>query len=180
MTIVIAAMSLVGILAALNLILTLGVIRRLREHTGQLNRLSPAEQGPLILSPGERPAEFRATTIDGREVTRAGLPSPALVGFFSPDCGPCKEWLPRFTEAAAASTGRTLAVVVAMSGAADAEVDAEVAGLRGVADVVVEEPDGPVQQAFLVRGWPAMCRLSETGTVLTSDNDEVVALPVGR
>lgn len=174
------AVAVVAALTMLNLLLTLGVIRRLREHT---ERLAAAELGPppeLILPAGERPAEFRAETVDGAEVTLASLATPALLGFFSPDCAPCREWIPRFVQAAAElPQGRAQALaVVARDGTGNGdEVSDDVAALRRVAQVVVEPANGPVSRAFAVRGWPALCRVGEDGIILTTDQQAAVAAP---
>lgn len=175
---VIAALALVGAVASLNLLLTLGVIRRLREHTVRLAAL-PAGGGPppeLMLPAGARPGDFRAETVDGAEVSLTSLAAPALVGFFSPGCEPCREWIPRFVQAAGElphGPAQALAVVV---GDATAMSD-ELARLRRVAQVVVEPFDGPVSRAFAVNGWPVLCRLGEDGTITTTDNHTALAAP---
>lgn len=173
------AVAVVAAVAVLNLLLTLGVIRRLREHTTRLAALPPDGLGPpsdLVLAVGERPAEFHAVTVEGDEVSLASLATPALLGFFSPDCPPCQEWIPRFVRAAGElPQGRkqALAVVVGnVTGAGD-----EVAQLRQVAQVVVEQLDGPVSRAFAVKGWPVLCRLGADGTITANDNDAALAAP---
>lgn len=176
-----AAVVAVAALAVLNLVLTLGVVRRLREHSQQLGRLAvgglsglggPGEE--LILPVGERPDEFTAHTVDGGEVSLASLRRPAMVGFFSPDCPPCTEWIPRFVAAASRSAREQALAVVVADGA---EAVADVARLRDVAAVVVEPVDGPVAKAFAVRGFPALCTLAEDGTVLANEAPAVVGSP---
>ncbi|MCA2213521.1 hypothetical protein [Jidongwangia harbinensis] len=168
------------LLTVFNLFLTLGVIRRLRNHTDQfteLGRLMPRPE-PMI-SAGKHPSPFTATTVDGLAVSEASLRTGGLVGFFSPTCGSCEEWVPRFVEAARALPGgpkAALAVVVADSPSAGAEM---VAKLRDVAMVVTEADRGPVVEAFEATGYPAMCRLGDDGAVITNRPVDVVAVPVG-
>lgn len=176
---VIAALLLVGVVTSLNLLLTLGVIRRLREHTARLAELpAGGELWPpeLVLPAGSQPGDFHAETVDGGEVSLGALARPALLGFFSPSCEPCREWIPRFVRAAGdLPHGRAQALAVVVGDAAEARD--EVAQLRQVAQVVVEPLDGPVSQAFAVKGWPVLCRLGEDGTITTTDNQAAIAAP---
>lgn len=162
-----AAVVLVGVLCTLDLLLTVGVVRRLRAHTEQLSKLSSGASGPMpdtLLPVGASPAEFAATTSDGEVVSQDSLVGGTLVGFFMPDCPPCKEQLPEFVRyAAELAQGRAqaLAVVVSEEGQAAKYVER----LEAVARVVVEPHDGPVADAFSVRGFPAMCLLDADGVV---------------
>ncbi|WP_203961337.1 TlpA family protein disulfide reductase [Actinocatenispora thailandica] len=173
-----AAIVLVGVIALLNLLLTLGLVRRLREHTDRLNRLSAgrvAGRPDPQLRIGDRPPEFEAATVDGRRLT--GRDAPLLVGFFARRCQPCKEWVPRFARAAGALPGgreRALAVVVGT----EEETADLVAQLRPAAMVVTEELDGPMGRSFGVAGYPTLYRLAEDGTVAATDPYEVVTSPV--
>jgi thiol-disulfide isomerase/thioredoxin len=165
------AILVVGSLCLLDLVLTLGVIRRLREHTERLSALSahpPSASLPdLMLPVGQAPADFETTTIDGDRVSRDLLGAPALVGFFAPGCGPCKERVPEFAAYAEAVSGAgqyTLAVVVGSG-----EDVRELAGGFGDASrVVVEAPGGPVSTAFGVHGFPALCALDDTGAIVAT------------
>jgi hypothetical protein len=170
------------LLTVLNLILTLGVLRRLREHAERLNELAAADTGQWrdpIIGPGSRPGPFNAVDVDGGRIGDAGLGgAEALVAFFSPDCGICKEWLPRFVDAATAlgDRRRALAVVVAPS-ATDPAAAEQVAALGDAATVVVENDKGPLAEAFQVSGYPAMVRLDEHGTVLANRLVDVAGVP---
>lgn len=183
MNVVVAGVVLVGVLVMLDLVLSFGLIRRLREHAARMEQLETTSglrraSADIIVGVGSRPAPFSATTIEGEEVSDDWFAGPALVGFFAPGCGPCKEWLPRFV-AAAESLSRDSVRVLAVLSTGDVDSAEEVATLREAAHVVVEEGTGPVHQAFSVHGWPAMCRLGDDGTVATTTNSEVVAVPVG-
>jgi thiol-disulfide isomerase/thioredoxin len=155
-----AAVIAVAALGLVNLLLTLAVIRRLRQHTELLlDRSEPVGDG--VVAVGERPAEFATVDIEGLPVPGDG---PRLVGFFSPQCKPCKETLPAFVEQAARypqGRSRVLAVVTG-DGPEVAEFTSD---LSRVAQVVVESLDGPVTRAFQVSGYPAWCVLDEHGVV---------------
>lgn len=159
----IAAVVLATALGLLNLVLTLAVLRRLREAAA---RERDAASG--VIGAGRTPGDFAATDTDGRGVGRADLTGRVLVGFFSTTCAACVEELPRFLTRAGDMAGgreRVLAVVHGDRPAAD-----EMARrLADVARVVVEDPDGPVGGAFDVRAFPSWCLLDdgvvrETGT----------------
>lgn len=168
-----AAIVVVGSLCVFDLVLSLGVVRRLREHTEVLNGLTqgrlpigaPADADAVQV--GETVGEFVATTVDDEPVLRELLVTPTLVGFFSPGCEPCATELPQFVERATAMSdgaGHALAVI-------DAETDREAIDyaerLRPVAQVVVQgHRDGALQAAFRVVGYPAFYLVGAGGTVL--------------
>jgi hypothetical protein len=180
-----AALILVGAICLLDLILTLGVIRRLREHTTHLETLlragagAPAASGlPAV---GGTVGEFAARTLDGEDLSRRSLSGETLVAFFSPGCKPCLEKLPGFLDHAARRIGgrRLVLAIVAGGDAAGAEM-AET--LSPVARVVVEDGyDGPVARAFGVREYPAFCLVDSEGTIVAAEGDVVrLALPADR
>ena len=166
MPLLIGGVVLAVALTLFNLVLTIGVIRRLREHTGLLSARGGATD--VMLDVGEIPGDFSAATTDGEHVSRDTLIGEQLVGFLSPGCGPCKEILPQFVERAAVA-GRANALAVVAPGAEDA--DGLVAQLEPVARVVVERDDDSVSRAFKVRGFPALCRLNADKVVTSSGTD---------
>jgi thiol-disulfide isomerase/thioredoxin len=168
-----AAVVVVGLLCLLDLLLTLGVIRRLREHTSKLAQLAsglsagfPEELGVPV---GEAVAGFAATATGGGLVSRELLAGRTLVGFFAPGCGPCEEQLPGFVEYAQSlpgGPGQAVAVVVGGDGAQDTKGSEYVERLDPVAQVVVEAPGGPVQSAFRVNGYPTLYLVDIGGVVV--------------
>jgi thiol-disulfide isomerase/thioredoxin len=169
MAYVVAALVLVGSVGALNLVLTFGVIKRLREHTALLSGGGPRRQPRMMIEPGESPAEFDATTRDGVPVARADV-TGSLVGFFTSTCGPCLERIPQFASYAEASGLPRDSVLAVLVGTPE-----ETAGiaeqLGGVARLVVEPTQGPVGTAFSVIGYPAVCLLDDRGWVRSSGAD---------
>lgn len=162
---VVAGLVLVSVLCALNLVLTIGVIRRLREHEERLSK-APGRGGPDVLPVGATVAPFSALTIDGEPASRETIRTPALVGLLSATCESCHEQLPAFLEAAEGMPGRdhVLAVVV---GVGD-DPDGVVPRLRAVARVVMEEPDGHVAAAFGAHMFPVSYLLEEGYRVAAS------------
>ncbi|MEV4176855.1 TlpA disulfide reductase family protein [Nonomuraea sp. NPDC049709] len=166
----IVAVVLVGVLCLLNLLLTVGVIRRLRKQAASAASLPPMEDGLAI---GEEIPEFAATTTDGEPISDALIDGPALVGFFSPSCEPCRELMPRFIDHARRTPAAVLAVVVTDS---DQEAVADVERLAEVARVVVEAPHGAIQGAFQVAGYPTVFEIGADRRV--TDNNPMLPAAV--
>lgn len=164
-----AAVIIVGIIGLLNLVLTFGVIRRLREHTVRLTAIEAGhgQSAEIMFGAGTTVQPFQAVTEDGMTLSRDGLTGRTLVSFFSPDCTPCQERMPQFIRYAAEHPGgrdRVVAVVVS-----DRDAAAEsVAALTPVARVVVESDQGPLYNAFGVQGFPAISLIDESGVVIAS------------
>ncbi|MGL5857960.1 MAG: TlpA family protein disulfide reductase [Angustibacter sp.] len=158
-----ALLGVVLVVTLLNLLLLLGVVRRLKEHEGRLASM-PDETSPApIVPPGGSIAPFTAQSVTGVPVDDGSM-ADALVGFFSPGCGSCRERLPGFQLAAADHRGLVLAVVVEDGGDTTALVD----GLGEAATIVLEPSGGPVAEAFAVRGFPAFALVGNDRTIQAS------------
>lgn len=143
MPFVIAAVVIVGVVSALNLVLTLAVIRRLRhveEHGGAVT--------PSLLPVG-------ATIPELAQVGR-----PAVIGFFDTECDACTAQLQPFLDLARAYTAEQVLAVV--SGPGDEKYTGR---LRDHARVIAEPAGGPVCLAFANSAFPAFYLLDEAGTV---------------
>jgi thiol-disulfide isomerase/thioredoxin len=164
-----AVASVVGVVALLNLLLTMGVIRRLRDHTTQLARVA-VHAGDAILPTGSRVGDFGVTTADGESVSADGLTGRTLVGFFSPGCPACEKLLPAFVAYAASVPGGRQQVLAVVAGDSD-EASAHVEALRGCARVVRAGHDDEVLQAFGVRAFPGVCMVEPDRTVVAAGPD---------
>lgn len=170
MTFLVAAIVVVGVLGVVNLLFSFGVIRRLREHTEILNEIG-GRAGSVMLEPGQKVAGFEAATVDGAPVALAAAGGPALVGFFTPGCGPCSAKLPAFVELAREHPGgrdRVFAVVLSHD---DAEAAPYVQDLAAVAQVVRGVEGGPMPKAFGVQGFPAFAVVDADSVVLASGSE---------
>ncbi|MEU4712598.1 hypothetical protein AB0F73_02875 [Micromonospora purpureochromogenes] len=179
MGILIAAVVLVGILGLFNLLLTAGVVRRLREHAELISNKSSGDGHGVdadVLAPGETAEPFAAESVTGRQIALTDLVQGSVVAFFSPHCQPCKERAPEFAAYAAgrpAGAEPTLAVVVA--GAAES---AEMTALLSpVAEVVTGAAAERVAAAFRTDSYPSFYVMGATGTVSASGHNLSV-LPV--
>lgn len=167
---VVSLVAVVGVICLLDLLLTFGVIRRLREHTETISTLQAASTPPGMLAEGETAGEFEAVTTTGEVISRDTLAGNTLVGVFSPDCPACAERLPGFLRLAAAFRGgrdRVLAVIADMGG--DPETYRE--RLEPVARVVIEPQGTGINEALRVRAFPSFGVLDGSGTVLASGLD---------
>jgi thiol-disulfide isomerase/thioredoxin len=160
-----AAVFVLALLSLLNLMLAVGVIRRLRDHTQRLDSLYERTGNPGSgLEAGEVAGEFEATTSEGETLSAASLGERTLIGFFSPSCGPCKELAPKFAEAAAGRDG-----VIAVIAGFPEEMGDMLDLLTPVAKIVSGAPDGgPLAKAFGVEAFPRVFLVDETRTVLAA------------
>lgn len=165
----IAIVVLVGALCLLDLVLTLGVVRRLREQTKLIDALYEAVGTGVLagagdgLPVGEVVGDFDATTVDGARVTRDLLPEATVVAFLSPDCQGCHEQLPEVAAwAADQDRSRVLAVVDGRSG----DPAHLVTTLSPVAQVVVEAAPSGIANAFRVQSFPTFFQVAAGGKLL--------------
>jgi len=173
MPVLTGAVVVVGALCLLDLILTFGVIRRLREHTALLSE-SRFDGPPVLgLSVGETPDTFTSVTTDGEPLS--GPAGFRVTAFFSSSCSICPERVPKFVDYLRENqVGResVLAVVVGSASEPVPYLDR----LAEVARVCTEPNGGSLASAFKVTGYPAFGLLDADGAMLASGYDPA-ALP---
>jgi len=174
---VLGAIVLLGLLSLLNLLLTYGVVRRLREHEQRLGSTGAGGEPVPQLAPGSRLPEFTAVATDGREITAGSLGTGvAFLGVFATKCRPCHEQLPRFLEAVSALDRDRVLVVINDDGDDREALAALVSRAEAVARVVVAPTPNPLAAAIGVDTFPTMLML-DGGRVIASAFD-VARLPV--
>jgi hypothetical protein len=150
MPVLVAAVIVLAGVVVVNLLLTFGLVRRIRVHETRLAAVETGGVPEVMTVPvGEPIPAFNTLVPPG---------GAALFGFFSPHCEACHDRIPDFRAAAAARGGSAVAVVIRDGG----DIDTLTAGLDGLR-VVVEEPDGPLARAFGVRGFPAFAEVDASG-----------------
>lgn len=165
-----AALAIVGGLLALNFLLILGVIRRLREHSVHLEALLRASRhGDVLPAIGQPVGEFDVTSTDGQPVTRQSLVENTVVAFFSPGCAPCEAKLPEFLDRARTMPADWRLLGVITGPVEDAGPMA--ATLRAVVTTVVDGVDGPVSSAFQHPATPSFCLVDGAGRVAAAEFD---------
>jgi hypothetical protein len=156
-----AAVIVVGLLCLLDLLLTFGVIRRLREHTALL----ASRAGETIvfgLGLGDVPGAFAAVSTAGEVLT--GPAGVRITAFFSSSCSHCPRRVPTFIEYVRANhipRDEVLAVVTAAENESVPYVDQ----LGEVARVCVQSAGGDLAAAFQLIGYPAFCLLDTDGAI---------------
>jgi hypothetical protein len=155
------AVVLLGVIVALHVLLTFGLVTKIRElqqHGGGL----PARD-PDLPQPGLVVGSFSVTDVDGGEITEAELSGPARVGFFAAGCAPCTT----LSDALAADppVEPFIAFVDGDPGAGNTErLLAKLGGLGRVARIDV---DNPVISAFAVTSFPTLLH-THSGVVTAS------------
>ncbi|MFD3513129.1 TlpA family protein disulfide reductase [Streptomyces sp. NPDC058657] len=157
------AVLLLGVLGVFNLVLTFGVVRRLRERPASTAR-SDWDRA-TGLSPGARVGTFSTVDTGGRPLTDASLHEGLVVVFVSPDCPACEETLPHVVERAEEyGPGNVLAVVI-RDGADPGDPGPYVDRLSPVARVVLADMGGELTTAFDIQGLPAYVGMGAAGHV---------------
>jgi hypothetical protein len=168
MPIAMSAVAVVGVLCLLDLLLTFGVIRRLREQANLISGIGRSGPGVIDLLPGQFPGSFSAITATGESVNNAtGL---RVVAFVSASCSACPERVPAFAEYLVGNRIEPATVLVVVRDA-DGTLPAYLDLVAGLARVYLEPADGEVGQAFKVTGFPAFCLLDADGAVVASGYD---------
>ncbi|MFF5111353.1 hypothetical protein [Streptosporangium sp. NPDC000509] len=176
LNVVVVLVGAVMVLCAFDIVLTVGVARRLRAQGELLARQTaslpagyplPGGLPPVMREAGERLGAFRTTAADGTPLDEGFFSdAPTLVAAFSTGCPACEERLPEFIRFAPAFADRerVLALVVGTDGTAE-----KTALLEPVATVVVEKTHGgPVCGALGVRAYPALAIVDPGGVVRAS------------
>ncbi|HIV57631.1 MAG TPA: redoxin domain-containing protein [Candidatus Stackebrandtia faecavium] len=159
MAIIITLIAILTVVALLNLLLTLGLIKRFREVDQIVADLNAVEHEPMLPT-GSAIDEFEAETVDSETITHASLTEGTIVGFFNPTCETCHGHIPTFSEVAASlPDGRNQALAVVQHNDDPDELDEMVTPLSKAARVVVQPKRGTVWRAFGVQATPAFCQL---------------------
>ncbi len=165
---VVAALAFLALaVCLLDLVLTLGVVRRLRQHTELISNLSTGGRQPYaILADGDTAGPFETVATTGEPVSRDRLSGRTLVGSFTPHCSACEVKLPAFVDFAKSFPGgrdQVIAVIVAPENEAETYREQ----LEPVARVVIESPmTGEIGKALALDSFPAFGVLDQSGTVV--------------
>lgn len=179
MTLLAVAVVFTSALCLFSLVLNYAVIRRLREHTDLLTKLSrkrdhDAPVDGVMHAPGTLIAPVRTRAVDGSEVEVGGPDGRTLIGFFTPHCSACTERLPDFLSFAADMPSANV-VAVAIG---DAEETSELAAKLAPAGKVVNEQDGgTLGKALGVQGYPAFALLESSRIVASSFELDELRVP---
>jgi len=172
-----AAVVVVGVLCLVDLLLTVGVIRRLRAHTDLLSRLHGEPGGDIAitsLGAGAIPDSFTGQGSAGEPVT--GPAGWRMAAFFSSTCSACSERVPGFIDYVRARHLERDSVLAVVAAPPAAEPVPYIDRLAAVAHVSQVPHGSEAEKAFKVSGFPAFFLLDETGAVQAASHDPA-ALP---
>jgi thiol-disulfide isomerase/thioredoxin len=161
-----AGVVLVGLLGLFNLALILAVIRRLRVSSA--NSLTGQFRTPGLLPVGSDAPAFAAVTTTGAGCELSALSgTPALLGFFSGACEPCRDHLPDFLKLAASAPTGGMHVIAVVRG--EDESVADLLQILGSSAIIIREPeDGAVGEAFSIDSYPTMYLLDGDGKIASA------------
>jgi hypothetical protein len=174
------AIALLGVLTLLNLILTYGVIRRLREHEERLGKDSATPALPEQPAIGTPLPAFTAMTTAGQQITdRDFAAGTVYVGIFSTQCRPCHEQLPRFLERVSTLDPYRVLLVINDDGDDPVTLADLVARAATVGRVVMAPTPAPLATALGVERFPTMLMLDDGVVVANSHDTGRLPVPAG-
>lgn len=156
-----AAVIVIGLVSVINLLLTMAVVRRLRQHE---ERLADRPNRPPYSQLGTVLPEFAAESANGSPVDRGFFTGLTLVGVFSTHCRACREQLPAF---AAKAQERFKGHVLAIVAGAPKESADFAAALGSAATLITEPVGGPLSRAFQVKSVPTFFIVNEHAVIAT-------------
>jgi hypothetical protein len=159
MAALLSAVVVVGLVTALNLVLTAGMIRRIKDHEQRLSEIGTGEgEAPAAQPPVGAPVpDFTVSTTTGQQITNTELGKDGYIGFFAVGCPPCEQQLPDFVRFLHGVDGTPALIVIE---APTAEAAASYLAAADGMPVVVDTGDGLVGR-FGVNRFPSMAHLSD-------------------
>jgi hypothetical protein len=167
---------LVGVLAFLvlvDLVLSFGIIRRLRQHDDALAG-SHTTHGSGLPAGSPVPEFATASGTAGESISVGWFHDhTSLVAFHAENCGACEEQLPALRDGLRKLEGRgvrALIVVPNFDKEATAKIDELTAAVGDLASIVSESPSGPLHSAFRVKSYPSHFIVGMDGAVAGHDH----------
>jgi len=160
--VLIALVTLVGVIGLANLLFLYGVTRRLQALDKRVTSLDP----PTGPQPGHRVGEFETTALDGRSFGTASLAgTDTLVALLTVGCGACDKVV---GELGSVVDDASLAVLIQAGPEEDSdELVSAVRRSAGPETRIAVVPYGPVAAAFDVTAFPTVVSVSD-GVVRTA------------
>lgn len=168
--VLVAALVLLGLVAALNLVLTTAVIRKLRRHDELLEAFDGPSPLPRIAA-GDVVPDFATEAIDGPLTAADLVTAPTLIAFAAPGCSGCEAARPQLVSLLAERRGRGEEGWVVI---ADDQGDGDTLAreFSDHARVVIEHPaTGPLHQALGVSAYPSYLLIGGDGRVARVGGD---------
>ncbi|QIS20687.1 hypothetical protein [Nocardia terpenica] len=178
MSISTAYIAVLTIIVVFQLLVTYGLVRRLRVHTDLLNEL--IDENTLALAPGTPIPAFATHTTDGAALTDRDVRHPAAIALLEVDCPHCRTNLPDFlayVRGAGFARENVLAVVATRDSTDPAERDAMLETLSAAATLVCESgEDAVIGTALNAQAYPTFY-LTDADATITRAVHAVRRLP---
>jgi len=165
------AVTLIAAGLILNLILTTGLVRRLRDFSAR-GEPEPQLRLPVApgLSPGDAVPEFSTTSVAGHSVSTADLNGvPWVVGFFSSGCRACREHIVDYGDYVASLRSGSTAAIAVVVGTDPGGRDLVETAQHITELLVVEDLGGAVSRSFAVEAFPSFFAVDRSGRVSHAD-----------
>lgn len=157
--VLISVITVVGLIALVDLVLTYGLIRRVNSIQAQPH----STEHSLDPAVGHRIGDFVAKASDNREITEREFEgSETFAAFVMVGCGPCHRLAEELSQMAPPEL--PLLLFIASSPGEEEEAAGIAAQVPFAAAVCIIEATGTVTEAFGVTGFPTVIRVGD-GTV---------------
>lgn len=171
MTLLTAAVIVLTVVVAIDLVFSAAVIRRLRQIELRISDLSPNTSASLAI--GSPLPEF---TSESGELTRADLVGPTLIGFFSAGCRYCPTQAEQLAHRAGEFEESGVRVVSILT--IDEDVEDEISPtLRKAGLLITERGPGAVMAAFAVSSTPTFLLYDDAGRLVSQGHSITDAIP---
>jgi hypothetical protein len=159
-----AVVGILGAATALNIVLLLAVLRRMREFEAG-NQVPAAVKLP---APGTRVGSFRATATDGSVITEADLADDThYLGFLLVGCKPCKAQIAEMRSSGRFDPERVIFFVAGGDPSAE-QTRALMDSVQDLGRVAAMDWPGPVGAAMSgIRAFPTLLRI-ESGVIVAA------------
>lgn len=168
MVFVVVALCLLTTLVVIDLLMSFGIIRRLRAHSEMIYD----RDGAASLPAGTPVPDFVSLNAKGESMSAAWLRgATSAVAFVTQDCPSCHAQLPALLDMLkqrGADGDRSLVIVVDVPGGQD--ITELAAMFDGLATVVIEPLGGILQTAFRINGLPAFVAVDPEAIVMSSSS----------
>ncbi|NUM45748.1 MAG: TlpA family protein disulfide reductase [Anaerolineales bacterium] len=146
-------------LMVFNILLTLGLARRISRQFPKMESLKPGQPAP----------DFTAWTLDGEPVTRAAYAGKETAFIFvSPTCGPCREEVPKLDLLRPQAEANGLLLVL-VSGSGEEETRKFLEELGSTLPVLVAPPERTsFMKDYKAMATPSFCWIGHNGKVQRS------------
>lgn len=126
-----------------------------------------SDLGPAVgLAEGKRAPEFAVTTLQGQEITRAGLSGKVvLLNFWGTWCGPCRREMPEFQKAYAEWGSRGFEIVAISFNDTEAAMR-EFRDEYGLSFPLALDASGEINDAYAIQTRPSSFLLDQDGIIL--------------